>query len=300
MNMSAHENLKAVESIERPRGKTTNQRLGNILVTSGKLSPGDAERVMELQQREGWRFGEAALRLRLISEADLVHALHRQYDLPLMLPGNRLLSEELVAAYQPYHRRTDELRALRTQLLIRWYRHAGEKNQILALLSPGSGEGRSYIAANLAVLFSQLGERTLLIDGDLRNPRQHRIFNIPDRVGLSSVLSGRARGDAAVAIPGLDNLMVLPAGAPPPNPLELLSRPVLPTLLEQYASEFDVVLVDTPAALRHSDAQTIGYRAGNAMVLARKDHTRVADTERLVRDMRNSGTRVIGTVMNRF
>ena len=77
------------------------------------------------------------------------------------------------------------------------------------------------------MVFSQLGERTLLIDADFRAPRQQSIFNVPDRFGLSSLLSGRADLSAALPVPGLTGLSVLPAGPLPPNPLELLSRPQL-------------------------------------------------------------------------
>src|SRR5258706_15677072 len=90
-----------------------------------------------------------------------------------------------VVAYEPFHPRAEELRALRTQLLMRWS-NAGARHRALAIASPGAREGRSYVAANLAVVFSQLGERTLLVDADLRTPRQHRIFNVPDRIGLSA------------------------------------------------------------------------------------------------------------------
>jgi len=93
---------------------------------------------------------------------------------------------------------------------------------------------------------------------------------------------------------------VLPAGAPPPNPLELLSRPRLPALFNEYLNDFDVVLVDTPPALRYSDAQAVSFRAGSAIVLARRDHTRIADATRVVRDIGNSGARVVGTVINSF
>lgn len=274
--------------------------IGTLLVTAGKLSAADADRVMELQQREGWRFGEAARRLQLINEDDLIDALYRQYGLPLRMPGRDSFSHELVAAYQPYHRCTEELRALRTQLLIRWFGKPTIEQQVLAVVSPGSSEGRSYVAANLAILFSQLGERTLLIDADMRNPRQHRIFNVADRIGLSTVLAGRAAPADAVATPGFHNLWLLPAGAPPPNPLELLSRPVLPALLKEYLTEFDIILIDTPPALRYSDAQTVGFRAGSAVVLARKDYTRLDDTNHVIRDLGDCGARVVGTVFNSF
>src|SRR5438874_1956646 len=84
----------------------------------------------------------------------------------------------------------------------------------------------------------KLGERTLLIDADLRAPRQHRIFNVPDRIGLSAVLSGRADRGAVVPILECGTLSLLPAGACPPNPQELLLRPAFATLLEELRAEF--------------------------------------------------------------
>src|SRR6267378_3003494 len=296
--MSAHENVLPIEGsghvIARQDG-----RLGSILMEEGKLGAMDIERVLELQRVEGFRFGETALRVGLITEDDLRCAVAKQYGLPHLLPGKENISSELVVAYEPFHPRAEELRALRTQLLIRWS-NAGVRHRMLALISPGSDEGRSYVAANLAVAFSQLGERTLLIDADLRNPRQHRIFNVPDRVGLSAVLSGRADRGAVVPVPQFGTLSLLPAGAPPPNPQELLSRRALAGLLQELRTEFDVILVDTPPATRYADAQAVAYQAGSAMVLARKDHTRLADTAGVVQQLSNTGARIVGTVLNAF
>jgi chain length determinant protein tyrosine kinase EpsG len=215
------------------------------------------------------------------------------------LPGTGGISTEIVVAYEPFHPRAEELRALRTQLSIHWS-NAEVRHRVLALASPGPGEGRSYVAANLAAVFSQLGERTLLIDADLRAPRQHRIFDIPDRIGLSAVLSGRADRGAVVPVPQFGTLSLLPAGARPPNPQELLSRRALAGLLQELRTEFDVILIDTPPATRYADAQSVAYQAGSAMVLARKDHTRLADIAGVVRQLSNTGARVVGTVLNAF
>ncbi|HJW03209.1 MAG TPA: CpsD/CapB family tyrosine-protein kinase [Azospira sp.] len=270
--------------------------IGAILISLGKLKPESVPQVMALQQREGCRFGDAAKRLRLIDDEDLRQALRKQYDLPTLAPSSEV-SRELVSVYAPDHSCTEELRALRTQLLVRWYRPS-KARRVLALLSPGAGEGRSYVAANLAVLFSQLGERTLLIDADFRKPRQHLIFDMEDRIGLSSVLAGRADHSAATAVPGFPNLMLLTAGAPPPNPLEQLSRPTFSALLNRYATAFDVILIDTAPGLQYTDAQAVGYQAGNALVITRRSHTRVADTARLVKGLGDSGVRVVGSVIN--
>jgi len=296
--MHPKENVLPIEGSGRVLARD-DRRIGSILAEEGKLGVEDIERVMELQQSKGLRFGEAAQVLGLITEDEVRCAVAKQYDLPHLLPGSESISSELVAAYEPFHPRAEELRALRTQLLMRWSK-AGIRQRMLVVASPGPGEGRSYVAANLAVVFSQLGERTLLIDADLRAPRQHRIFNIPDRVGLTAVLSGRADRGAVASVREFGRLSLLPAGAPPPNPQELLSRPALGALLQEMWSEFDVILFDTPPAKFCADAQNVAFRAGSAVMLARKDHTRLADTTSVIRELSDAGVRVVGTVFNAF
>lgn len=296
--MSFQENVLPIEgsSVALSRG---DRRIGSILAEEGRLDAADIQRVMQLQHMEGLRFGDAALRLGLINIDDLHGAIAKQYDLPHLLPGNDSFSDELVIAQDPFNPRAEELRGLRTQLLIRWSR-AGVKHRVLAIVSPGAGEGRSYVAANLAVAFSQLGERTLLIDADLRNPRQHQIFNVSDRVGLSAVLSGRVGRGAVAPVPEFGALSLLPAGARPPNPQELLAGLGLGVLLHELRTEFDVILIDTAPARAYADAQAVAFRAGNALVVARKDTTRLADTKTVIRELGDMGAHIVGTVFNSF
>jgi receptor protein-tyrosine kinase len=275
------------------------RRIGGILAAQGKLDSGDIGRVLEMQQVEGLRFGEASLRLKLITVEDLCHAIATQYELPHLEPDNERVSNELVVAYEPFHPCAEEIRALRTQLLIRWTR--GEmRGRMLAIVSAGRGDGRSYLAANLAVAFAQLGQRTLLIDADLRRPRQHRIFDVSDRVGLSAVLGGRAGRAAVVALPELGPLYLLPAGACPPNPLELLSRDAFGALLRDLQPDFDFILFDTPPAESCADAHSVVFRSGNVLVVARRDRSCLAATDGLVAQMNDAGAHTVGTVFNAF
>src|SRR5213594_170502 len=138
MPANPQENVLPIEGSSRVLARH-DRRIGSILAEEGKLGGEDIERVMELQQTEGLRFGEAALRLGLITADDLRCAVAKQYDLPQLLPGNETISRELVVAYEPFHPRAEELRALRTQLLMRWSR-AGVRHRALAIASPGSGE----------------------------------------------------------------------------------------------------------------------------------------------------------------
>jgi protein-tyrosine kinase len=273
-------------------------RIGSILTSEGKLDSARVGQVLRLQQvRRGVRFGEAALALGLITREDLQMALAKQFDSPCQPPGGGAVHPDLVVCRDALHPSVEPLRALRTRLLIRRAGLTGQP-RALAIVSPGSGEGRSFVAANLAVLFAQLGMRALLIDADLRAPRQNRIFDIPDRAGLTSVLSGRAAGE--VQLPAFGSLSVMPAGAVPPNPQELLLRPAMASYLELASAQFDVVLVDTPPARDTADAHGVAFCAGSALVLARADHTRLDEAAALARDLAGAGVVVLGAVLTRF
>ncbi|HEX4763772.1 MAG TPA: chain length determinant protein tyrosine kinase EpsG [Usitatibacter sp.] len=297
--MSLQENVVPMEPHHRSALIRTDRCIGALLVEEGKLTPREVERVLERQRKEQTRFGEAAVRLGLISEDDVRYALAKQFDMPHFTPASEGPSRELVAAFAPFHPRTEEIRALRTQLLIRWYNpDNGRKSLVIA--SPDGGEGRSYIAANLAIVFSQLGARTLLVDADLRNPRQHLIFALPEGQGLSTILSGRSEHKATFPVPGMTRLSVLPAGPLPPNPQELLSRPIFASFMKDLQAVYDVILIDTPPARRYADVQSVTYRAGDALVVTRKDHTSVATTQKVIRELAATGARVVGTVVNAY
>jgi protein-tyrosine kinase len=295
--MTLHENVLPMEP-HRALVRT-DRCIGALLVEEGKLTPREVDRVLDRQRKEHVRFGEAAVRLGYISEDDVRFALAKQYDMPHFTPASEGPSRELVAAFAPFHPRAEEMRALRTQLLIRWYNpEQGRKSLVVA--SPEAGEGRSYVAANLAIVFSQLGARTLLVDADLRKPRQHAIFGLPESQGLSTLLAGRADHKATFPVPGLNRLSVLPAGPLPPNPQELLSRNVFAAFMKDLQSIYDVVIIDTPPARPYADAQNVAFRAGDALVVARKNHTAVTSTSRTIRELAATGARVVGTVVNEY
>lgn len=272
--------------------------IGAILVDAGRLKLEDVERILRLQKEQGLRFGDAALKLRLVNEEDIRHALSKQFSYAYLRPGEGSFANELVAAYKPFSSQVEALRTLRSQLMLRWF---NEERKMLAIVSPEAREGRSYLAANLAVIFSQLGERTLLIDANLRNPRQHTIFNLPLNGGLSSMLSGRTgQDDAVVRAPYFADLSLLAAGPIPPNPLELLGRPEFSKLLGDVSQRYDVILIDTPAGRAYSDAITIATRAGGALMMTRKDHTRLEAAKSLVTELGACGAHVIGSVFNKY
>jgi capsular exopolysaccharide synthesis family protein len=149
-------------------------------------------------------------------------------------------------------------------------------------------------------LFAQIGERTLLIDADMRHPRQHQLFNLSNAAGLSALLTGRAGKEAAIRIHPQLRLFVLPAGMMPPNPQELLGRPVFDVVLERFNEQFDVILIDTPAATETADAQIVARRAGAAVMLARRNHTRRSQMITAMQNLSQTGVNVIGSVLNEY
>jgi protein-tyrosine kinase len=303
--MSIQENVLSFESPRAALVPRADRPIGAILMEQGKLNQDEVDRVLKTATALGLRFGEAAVQMNLVTEEEVRFALSQQYDFPHLLHDEhadtsvKKPSTELVAAFAPFHPRTEEMRALRTQLLIRWYNPQQRRNA-LVIASPDGEEGRSYVAANLAVVFSQLGARTLLMDADLRKPRQHKIFGLPQGNGLSTLLAGRVDHSSTHSIAGLTRLSVLPAGPLPPNPQELLSRPAFSALVKDLQSLYDVVIIDTPPAKKYADAQSVAYRAGDALVITRKNHTSVNSTSRVIKELAGTGARVVGTIINAY
>ena len=169
---------------------------------------------------------------------------------------------------------------------------------MLAVVGAEREEGRSYLAANLAVVFSQAGANTLLIDADLRAPRQNTLFGLDNKVGLSTLLAGHAHDEPIIRISDLDSLFVLPSGPLPPNPLELLSRPNLSACLAKASSSFDLVIIDTPAMSTSEDAVLTSVRAGAALTVARSNFTRLPAFKHMVQQLTQSGVSVVGSILN--
>ena len=279
---------------------TASRSIGAILVDNGRLTIEQAEQVLLFQKQCGLRFGEAAINLGILTADDIQQVLAHQYGYPCLRPGQSRISEELVAAYQPHSGQVEVLRALRSQLMLRWFADENCTSKALAVVSPGRGEGRSYLAANLAVVFSQLGESTLLIDANMRNGRQHQLFNVENFSGLSTVLAGRSQTAPILRLAELEALSILTTGPIPPNPQELLGRDVFPKLMEKFATMFDVIIVDTPAATDFADAQTIAARTGGALLVTRPHHTSLAAAGQVSKTLAGLGVNVVGGVLNQF
>lgn len=273
--------------------------IGDIIAELRNLSAEQVENVLRHQREKGVRFGEAAVALGLASRDDVLYALAQQFHYPYAPDEQQKVSHELVVLREPFSPRAEAFRALRSQIMMRVY--AGSERPALAVISPDAGDGKTYTAANIAVALAQLGGgRTLLVDADLRNPRLHEVFALPNRAGLSGILSGRTDAQVIQRLPGIEGLFVLPVGTTPPNPLELVEKRAFGALMRDLTSKFDHVIVDTPAAALGADASVIAARCGAALLVARRNASRVAGLQDLMASFAGSSVHMAGVVMNDF
>ncbi len=275
--------------------RATDRRIGELMRATCAFTDEEVERIAAYKRSSGLRFGEAAVALRLAQREDVLIALAQQFQYPIgfLEPD---INAELIAAAHPFSEQADAFRELRTRLLERLEEGARDA---IAVVSPDAGDGKSYLAANLAIAFSQLGERTLLIDADIRTPRQHTLLDVENSVGFTSVLAGLC--DAAAAIrPAslLPDLYLMPAGPVPPNPLELLRRRRFGALVQQMMREFTHVVIDTPAAVRGADSRVIAGRCGACLVVGRRGRSRLAPLEGLIDALGRAHVEIAGVVMN--
>ncbi|MBQ1783103.1 MAG: chain length determinant protein tyrosine kinase EpsG [Gammaproteobacteria bacterium] len=268
--------------------------IGAILVASGRLTDAQVKTIVKFQQDKGLRFGDAALRLKLMNQGDIDFALSRQFDYPYLTAESSAVDSRVIAAYNPFAPGVEALRTLRNQLTLKWLDHENG-GKTLAVVSPDKGDGRSWLVANLAVLFSQLGERTLVIDAALRGPQQHQLFGLSNERGLSSLLAGHS-SDIIQKVPDLLGLSVITAGVVPPNPQELLARPNFSTLLANVSSHFDVVLIDTSCG-ETADAELIAARAKGVVMAVRRNVSKVKSVGNYAKRLESVGATLLGAVL---
>jgi len=273
--------------------------MGEILLSQRKLESADINRIIDYQREKGLYFGEAGIELGLVTQDDILKALSHQFG--YSYGHDEEPSKDMVMATTPFGKVAEEFRSIHAQLLNNWLDPA---HKTLAIVSPGAKEGRSYFATNIALAFSQLGRSTLLIDADLRTPRQHEIFKVTSRVGLSLLLAGRVKMEDLDMLPdnvtAFPSLSVLSAGPVPPNPSELLSNNKFPLILRRLEKYFDVIIIDTPAAAYYSDVLAIASVAGSALLVARREYSKMQDLKDLKGVLDKARATTVGAVLNQY
>jgi capsular exopolysaccharide synthesis family protein len=168
----------------------------------------------------------------------------------------------------------------------------------MLVTSSGPQEGKSTMAINLGVAMAQSGNRVLIVDTDMRRPRIHKVFGVPNESGVSSLVVGEGTLDDAVKTTEVDNLFVLPCGPVPPNPAELLHTKAFADLLEQLSSRFDRVILDSPPVGAVTDAIVLATQVDGVVLILKAGKTNRDMATRTVRALRDVKARVFGAILN--
>jgi receptor protein-tyrosine kinase len=297
----------------------SDEDIADALVVLYKLPEEAVESIQQAKQALGVDLIEAALHTGLVTQREIdtaldwirrqslnegrgiiEEALRRRPDprAVVVWEGERVdPGRELTLAHDPYSVRSEAIRSLRTELLMRTSGRRGAG--IFALVSPSSGEGRSLLCAELAIAFAQLGSRTLLVDADLRRPRQHTLFGADNTVGLAQALAD-SRQQRVYAVNGVQQMRLMTSGELPPNPLELLSGNAFERLVSDWRRAYEFVVIDTPPAAQYSDGLAVATVAGHVVVLSRTNSTSYSAMTELRRKLDTTNAFVVGAVMSSF
>ncbi|NUY01114.1 polysaccharide biosynthesis tyrosine autokinase [Paraburkholderia youngii] len=205
------------------------------------------------------------------------------------------IPNRILAARFPHDASVEALRSVRTAVT-RDLAHA--RNNIVMVIGPTPSAGKSFVAANLAILHAEVGQRVVLIDADMRRGHLASLFNESNRGGLSEVLSERLPLRNALRSTRIDGLTFLSCGVRPENPAALLMKPRLKDVLERLSSQFDLVIIDTPPFLAVTDASIVANEAGASLLVLRsgmQSEEEIADT---IRKVERAEGRIAGAVFN--
>ena len=215
------------------------------------------------------------------------------------------MEKELIVKKDPKSPVSEVFRTLRTNIQ---FMNSNKNLKTLLLTSTVPGEGKSLVAANLAVTFAQANKRVVLIDCDMRKGRQHNIFGTSSKPGLSNYLSGiSTEGNDEdedltkyIRSTEIENLYLIPAGNIPPNPSELMTSQKMIDLLEDLKELCDIIILDGTPSLIVTDAVILSRFVDSTIIVTAQHKTRKEDLNKVKKDIDNVGGKLAGVVINRI
>lgn len=277
-----------------------NDPIEQQILAAGNLSDAQVEAIRGFQRRKGLTFGEAAITLGLVRRDSLFLALSKRYNYPVLNFGGdeARFSRELVVGFQPFSAGAEAFRTVRSGLATG---PLSQGKNAFAVIGAHTGVGATYFAANLALSFAQMAVPTLLVDTNLRKPRLASLFGVDQKTeGLVEALTHSDNHAPPVAVDIVPGLSLLVAGATAPHPQELLSSKEFLNLSQNAQRNYGVVIYDTPAALDNADAYVVASRVGSAILLGRRNRTKVADIKTVSQALEGFQCEIAGTVFARF
>lgn len=212
------------------------------------------------------------------------------------------MKRELVTHLVPKSPVSEAFRTLRTNIQ---FMNSNIRLKTLLVTSTMPGEGKSWVTSNLAVTFAQAGKKVVLIDADMRKGRLYTIFKVQPRPGLSNYLSKYSDEQEYLNLNDyifpteVDNLFLMPAGNIPPNPSELLVTMQMKNLIEELKRKVDLIIIDGTPCKLVTDSIILSRIVDSTIIVSSHNETRKDDLERVVRDIKNVGGRLIGVVYNK-
>lgn len=212
------------------------------------------------------------------------------------------MKKELVTHLVPKSPVSEAFRTLRTNIQ---FMNSNIRLKTLLVTSTMPGEGKSWVTSNLAVTFAQAGKKVVLIDADMRKGRLYSIFKVQPRPGLSNYLSKYSDEQEYLNLNDyifpteVDNLFLMPAGNIPPNPSELLVTMQMKNLIEELKRKVDLIIIDGTPCKLVTDSIILSRIVDSTIIVSSHNETRKDDLERVVRDIKNVGGRLIGVVYNK-
>lgn len=205
------------------------------------------------------------------------------------------MKKDLFVHEHPKSTVSEAARSLRTNLL---FTSAEGELRAMVVTSPGPREGKTTVAASLAIVMAQSGSRTVIVDTDMRRPRIHHAFDISSEQGISSVIAGQKTLDDVIQETEVPDLWVIPCGPTPPNPSELLHTARFRELLVQLQDRFDRVIFDSPPIGAVTDAVILATQLDGVVVVAKAAQTRKDGVIQSLAQLHDVGAHILGTVLN--
>lgn len=200
----------------------------------------------------------------------------------------------LITHYDKKSPVAEAYRAVRTNLQ---FAGAGKPLKLISITSATPGEGKSTTISNLSVAMGQDGKKVLLIDGDMRKPIQHKLFNLPNR-GLSNCIASDLKVSDLICHAVMPNVDVLPSGPVPPNPSELLGSPKMEEILHQVSEEYDYVLIDCPPVLPVTDAAVMASHVDGTIMVVDSGEISPEEAQAAKAQLLQGKAKLLGVILN--
>lgn len=267
--------------------------LGTLLTNAGVIDEAQLAAIIDRQQRTGRLFGEVAVEMGLVSREDIQRAVAEQQHFLLLSPGDPRLDPIVVAGFDPHDVVAQAANEIRRKIATS-ARTDGRRIQSLVMLGVDTPTETSVLSANLAVCFAQAGYRTLLVDANLADPQMQGLFRVPNRTGVSSMLSRATPVAEHVQPTAFDNLSLITSGPDVPNASALFDKVRLFRRLASVSDRYDIILVDAGGSA--PDGVTIFDGADGALIAVRRHSSSTTVFRRMVERLENVGVGTLGSI----